>query len=173
MNPFHRLESVQLVELAVRLNAPLPPDTPTQIGLGLSLGRARNSANQRDVLVVTIELKADAGKTKDSGVPILVAHCRLTGVWATPADEPQPVDVAAWDSCAKQHAFPVLYPLARQHLSDVLGKVGAINAKWPWDIRALEEPLAVVSHNVRHRAAKSKKSAKGEGARKSSRRSPR
>jgi hypothetical protein len=133
---FEKLLGIQLTELGVRIEGPLPSDIPTQLALSFGIKRGKRKDEEGTVLVVMLELKAAAGQIDDvSETPILSALCRLTGAWVAhdPKAEPSTLELDA-----RKHAIPILYPLARQHLSDVLGKAGANNAKWPWNIEALE-----------------------------------
>jgi hypothetical protein len=135
---FCRLVGVQLAELSVKLAGPLAPDTPTKIELNFGIGRGKRKNPDGDVVIVTLELRAGAGKVGEHDeTPILTAFCRLTGTWAA-ADESAETSNSALELSARERAIPVLYPLARQNLSDALGKVGANIAKWPWSVDALE-----------------------------------
>lgn len=55
---FQQLVGIQLSELAVKIDGPLPPDTPTKIGLNLGISRGKRKDS--DVVLVTLELRADA-----------------------------------------------------------------------------------------------------------------
>lgn len=133
---FLRLSGVQLTELAIRLQANLPANSPTQIAVSISVGHGK--VGERPALVATLELKATSGKVSESDEsPILTALCRVSGAWTT-VDAPEKVGKDEIGQAAQTQALPILFPLARQHLSDILAKGGVNVTAWPWSVEAVE-----------------------------------
>jgi hypothetical protein len=125
---FPVLDGVQLLELSCKMTGELGGEVQSEIQVNSSAKFQRERESGAIRLHVLLQLNCIGTRQNN---PVFEASARIVGMWMARSEidaEKEELDRQLIDA-----KTPFLYPLIRQHLADLLARMGIHADSWPWN----------------------------------------